>query len=313
MIRAALLLALLALGACTHQIDESALLYPHRGAGLDVAALAAEFPGHAIRREWIQAADGTRLHALRLERADAIASVLYLGGNGYTVGSFAAATAGAYRDLPVDLLLVDHRGYGGSEGQASVEALLDDALDVYRHAAERAGERGLPLLVHGQSLGSFLAGHIAAEHRLDGIVLESSVTTVEEWARHFHGMQPWWVRLVVRRVEPAPGLRGRGNAPVMDELDEPVLFLVGADDALTPPAFTRELHARARVPGRCKRLVVVPGRGHDGATQSAEFREGMEWLLAPGRAREAAATMQPPRRPTRERPDATAVLASRCA
>lgn len=313
MIRAALLLVVLALGACTHQIDESMLLFPHRGAVLDVGALAERFPAYEVRLEWITAGDGTRLQVLHFERADAVAVVLYFGGNGYTIGNFASATAGAYRGLPVDLVLVDHRGYGGSGGRASVEALLDDALVVHRHAAERARERGLPLLVHGHSLGSFLAGHVAAAHRLDGLVLESSVTTVEDWGGHFQTMQPWWIRLAVRGVEPAPALRGRGNAGLMDRLDEPVLLVVGDEDALTPARFTRELYARARLPERCKRMVVVPGKGHDGATQSWEFREGVEWLLSLRPVRVAAATMQPPRRPTRERPDAATDLPAPCA
>lgn len=313
MIRAALLLVVLALGACTHEIDESMLLYPHRGVAVDVGALAGQFPSHEVRREWITAPDGTRLQALRFERPDAVAAVLYFGGNGYTIGNFAAATAEAYRGLPVDLVLVDHRGYGGSGGRAGVEALLDDALVVHRHAAERARDRGLPLVVHGHSLGSFLAGHVAAAHRLDGLVLESSVTTIEDWGGHFQSMQPWWMRLAVRRVEPAPALRGRGNAALMDRLDEPVLFLVGADDALTPARFTRALYAGARLPERCKRLVVVPGKGHDGATQSREFREAMEWLLSLRPPGGSAVTMQPPRRPTRESPDAAADLPAPCA
>ena len=313
MIRAALLLVVLALGACTHEIDESMLLYPHRGAAVDVETLAGQFPSHEVRREWITAPDGTRLQALRFERPDAVAAVLYFGGNGYTIGNFAAATAGAYRGLPVDLVLVDHRGYGGSGGRAGVEALLDDALVVHRHAAERARDRGLPLVVHGHSLGSFLAGHVAAAHRLDGLVLESSVTTIEDWGGHFQSMQPWWMRFAVRRVEPAPALRGRGNAGLMERLDEPVLFLVGDEDALTPARFTRALYAGARLPERCKRLVVVPGKGHDGATQSREFREAMGWLLSLRPPGDAAVTMQPPRRPTRERPDAAADLPAPCA
>ena len=286
MIRAALLLGLLAVAACTYQVDESLLLHPHRGAPLDLGALDTAFPAHAVRREWILASDGTRLQAVRLERVDAVASVLYFGGNGYTIGNFGAATAAAWRDLPVDLVLVDHRGYGGSAGQASVQALLDDAGAVYRHARVGARERGLPLLVHGHSLGSFLAGEVAAAHRLDGLVLESSVTTVEDWARHFHSLQPWWVRLFVRRVEPAQVLAGRGNAALMARLDEPVLFLAGAADGLTPARFTRRLHARARLADACKRLVVVPGRGHDDASRSAEFREGARWLLSVVAARD---------------------------
>src|SRR5690606_15558173 len=72
--------------------------------------------------------------------------------------------------------------------------------------------------------------------------------------------------------------------------------------------FTRALYAGARVPERCKRLVVVPGKGHDGATQTAEFREAMEWLLSLRPPGGTAVTMPPPRRPTRESPDAAADL-----
>src|SRR5690606_30561650 len=119
---------------------------------------------------------------------------------------------------------------------------------------------GMPLLLHGHSLGSFMAGHVAAERKVDGVILESSVTTTEDWTAHLRSQQSWWLRMLVWRVEPDEALSRMGNQAAVARLDEPVLFVVGADDDITPPRFSRSLFETAPLPQGRKQLLVVPGR-----------------------------------------------------
>ncbi|PJF33247.1 MAG: alpha/beta hydrolase, partial [Phototrophicales bacterium] len=117
---------------------------------------------------------------------------MYFGGNQFTVRQSGAKILRALSSVGVNLIMFDHRGYGESTGTPSVENLRQDAIDNYDFARKLIQGK---LIVHGQSLGSFEAGAVASVRSLDGLVLESSATNVEEWA---NVLVPWYARLFVR-------------------------------------------------------------------------------------------------------------------
>jgi len=274
-----LVLSVLGLAGCTFNVKESNLVFGGAAPGPDIAQVREANAGYRIEEERIRTGDGEDLFSLRFIREDAVATVLYFGGNGYTISRQAGRTSGVYRDLPVNLVLVDHRGYGGSSGSASLAALMSDAVEL--HDAVRADPvlGSVPLVVHGHSLGSFMAGRLAEQRTLDGLVLESTVTTAEAWTAHLRSQQRWWIRALVWKVTPAENLRGLGNAGPVSGLDRPVLLVVGEDDEVTPPRFSRELYEAAPVPDDRKQLLVVPGRGHADAADSADFKTAVAGLL----------------------------------
>ncbi len=272
---AAWLLLVVVLSACTYRVRESNIVIARVGPPADVAALATMSPEARIAAAPILTADGATLHSVQLLRDDAVATVLYFGGNGYTLAKFAPDTLRTYAGAPVNVVLVDHRGYGGSTGTASLAALLSDALQVHDAVQNDAAFGGLPVIVHGHSLGSFMAGHVAQHRTLDGLILESSVTTTEDWMAHLRSQQALWARLLVRRVAPDRALAGQGNAAVVGTLDEPVLFVVGADDDVSPPRFSQALFDATPLPANRKRLLVVPDRGHMNAAASPAFADAL--------------------------------------
>lgn len=274
-----LVLAASWLAGCTHRFEEGHLLRPQPAPATDLAALSEQYPGYRFEESRLPVAGQASLYLLQLHRDDARATVLYFGGNGYRIGLHAGHSLRAYQDVPVNLVLVDHRGYGGSTGVPTIAALKDDALAAYDHLHAEAMRTGQPLLVHGQSLGSFLAGHVADARTLDALVLESSVTTAEDWTAAMRARAGFWTRLMVRRIEVDTPLRGAGNLDVARRLDEPVLVVVGADDLTTAPAFSQALYDAAPLAAADKRLLVVPERGHNNATHSEAFAGQMAWLL----------------------------------
>ena len=240
----------LALCACSYTVAERNLVIPRAG-----EAIQAGTRGDG---RWIvepldaKAEDGTLLHGAKFKRTDSVATVLYFGGNGFVLSRHADHVLAVYRDLPVDVVVFDHRGYGANPGATSIDALFRDGLALYDQTREAAPTR--LLLVHGHSLGSFIAGHIASERRLDGLILESTATTAEEWARRRAGLMRFLIRI---RVEPA--LQEQGNLSLMHDLDEPVLFATGKEDTITKPIMARELYETAAVEPVDKRLLIVPG------------------------------------------------------
>lgn len=278
-LRSLLLLAFLPLAGCVQQYKEEDLVRAMPAPAPSITGLKSEFPIFDAVEVRIPVSGGAELYSLRLIRRDARATVLYFGGNAYRTGVMAGRTIASYAALPVNLVLMDHRGYGASSGIPGIDALMEDALTAYDHLRADEALAPLPLIVHGQSLGSFMAGHVAARRKLDGLVLESSVTTTGDWAEQLRRQWPMWQRMLVRRVDVAPALAGRGNLEVVRHLDEPVLFVVGELDPLTPPGLSRELFDATPLADDRKHLLVVPGAGHNDATESPEFRDAMRVFL----------------------------------
>jgi fermentation-respiration switch protein FrsA (DUF1100 family) len=249
---------LLALACCTTEVSERQLLRPVAGGTLSQAHLAQAAPAYAMTRQDIVAPDGARLHAVHLRQPGARTTILYFGGNGYTIGRFGAWTASVFAPLGVDLFIVDHRGYGQSQGVPTIAAMEADALAVFDHVAALPDMEAKRIVLHGHSLGSFIAGHVGARRSTGGVVLESSVTTAEDWVR---AATPGAAKAFVKvRIEEQ--LKGRGNLANMALIDEPLLILVGEKDRTTPPRLSEALFAASPLPPDRKRLTLVAGAGH---------------------------------------------------
>lgn len=244
------------LSACVAQVSESQFIRPVPGGTLTAEALGAAAPSYTLTRHSIASADGAKLHAVYLRQPGAKATVVYFGGNGYTIERFGASTAAFFAPLGVDLLIADHRGYGLSQGTPTAAALEADGLAVFDYL------RGLPnvdpvrILLHGQSLGSFTAGNVAANRPAAGVVLESSITTIEDWVEAQTAGMPVKVKI-------DDTLKGRGNLSKMSAIDEPLLLLVGRVDKTTPARFSEALYEASSLSPERKLLKIVEGAGHN--------------------------------------------------
>ena len=272
---AAALLASVALSGCIRvSLSETDVYLPQPGASAPPAKLAVGGVEYAVEPQTIISADGTRLAGALLRRPGAVRTVLYFGGNLFTMQANAAEVAQVLAPLGVNIMVLDYRGYGASgSGPLKMDPILGDALAAFDHLASRPGMDPSRIVVHGHSLGSFMAGHVAANRPTAGVVLESSATTAEAYARH---QVPFLARPFVR-LDIAESLRRQGNLQQMPRIDEPLLLLVGSADRPMPPRFSRELFQASTLPPERKRLLVVPGAGHNDvlhhASAIAAYRE----------------------------------------
>ncbi|HEX8386510.1 MAG TPA: alpha/beta fold hydrolase [Rubricoccaceae bacterium] len=263
-------------GCATVNVTEQGMLHAQSAVSPRSAVasvVAAALPGVTYEEQTVIAADGTALFGALLRRPGADLTVVYFGGNEYTVERFGTGQARALLPSGANVLLVDHRGYGWSAGEPTVELLLSDALDVFDHAA------GLPgvgaVVVHGQSLGSFLAAHVGANRPAAGVVLESSATTPQEWAE---ARVPRHYRPFVRVHVDGP-LGAVDNRAAVGRITEPLLLLVGAEDATTPAVLSRRLLEASPLPDGEKMLVVVEGAGHNDVTGQPAFADAYRAFL----------------------------------
>lgn len=216
-----------------------------------------EQAGVTLDELFVEGAGGVHLNAWHLTQPEAKGTVLYFGGNGFFL-VHSEDYIEAMTDFPVNLVLVDYRGYGKSAGEPSVEALRRDALVVFDYVVDSlAGARPRATVVHGHSMGTFMAARVGQKRRAAGVILQNPATTAEQWTDH---LTPWYLELFLT-LEPSAPLREINNLKQVRDLDEPLLIIGGAQDNITDPAMARRLHEAA--PEGQTTLAVIDSVGHN--------------------------------------------------
>lgn len=123
--------------------------------------------GHGEHATTIRANDGTLLRGWFFNRGAGTPLVVFYGGNAMNVGNFANIAAA---DPTRSYLLMNYRGYGGSEGAPSESTLVNDANQCITYARAKMGTPG-PLALVGYSLGSGVAMQVAATKSAASLVL----------------------------------------------------------------------------------------------------------------------------------------------
>ncbi|WP_229256831.1 alpha/beta hydrolase [Duganella lactea] len=215
---------------------------------------AASAPGWKLDELALPSA-GAALHGVAASRPGNALTVLYFGGNAFHLDQHGAEVLAAVAPCGADVTIFDYRGYGRSKGQPSIAALQQDALRIFDDVNSRHPGK---VVLHGQSLGSFVAAYVAQQRpAVRGLILESTTTNARDWS---NAMLPWYVWPFVR-LRTSPELQGIDNVAAASAYAGPALVLVGENDGVTPPRLASKVYAALQSPAR--RLVLVPGAGHN--------------------------------------------------
>ena len=236
----------------------------------------------------IRAADGTELFAWFLPaRGKPRATVLYLHGNAENISTQFANVAW----MPArgfNVLALDYRGYGGSQGSPSFAGVQLDIDAAMRALLARPDVDPDRIIVFGQSLGAALAVHYVAHSpyrsSVRAVVLDSPFSDyrgiVREKLAGFFLTWPFqWIARITVENDYSPSASVEAIAPI------PVLFIHGDDDLVVPPHHSQRLYERAREP---KELWVLPDIGHIQAVRNREVRERLAHFLERHSAESAA-------------------------
>jgi uncharacterized protein len=193
-------------------------------------------------------------------------AVLFLHGNAGNISHRLDKLAILYR-LGADVLLLDYRGYGESEGAPSESGLYRDADAAYDWLIARGVPAG-GIVVYGESLGGTVATDLAARRPVGALVLESTPSSIVGVARHHYPFLPVGAFLHDRYDALAR----------IDRVSAPILILHSPDDEIVPFEMAEAMLAAARAP---KRLVRLRGGHNDGfLVAAAIYREALREFLA---------------------------------
>ena len=239
-------------------VTERSLLRPVPGGLLTAEAVASVASGYALEPQIVAAANGAILKGVLLRRAGATRTVLFFGPNVFTVER-GVAIAQILAPFDVNIMMMDYRGYGASGGTPSIAAFMTDGEAIFDHLASLPGIGSRSIVVHGHSIGSFVAGHVAAVRPTGGVVLQSSATAAEDFVK---GQIPPALQDSVKIVV-EDSLKSQGNLQNMDKLDEPLLIIVGASDKVTVPSMSEALYKASTLPEKRKHLAIIARAGHN--------------------------------------------------
>ncbi|MDX1624798.1 MAG: alpha/beta fold hydrolase [Gemmatimonadota bacterium] len=210
-----------------------------------------------------EAADGVEIHGwwfpagrARREAVPRRGAAIYFHGNAGTITSRGDLAENLAR-LGLDVLLIDYRGYGASEGEPSEEGLYADAEAAWREVLERGAEPG-EIVLFGNSLGSAVAVELAARVEEDpatggpaGLVLIGPMPDTRTVGRALYPLVPGFLLTWEDHRYAAIDRIG--------EVGAPILFARGAHDRVIPREASRSLYEAA---GEPRRWIDVPAAGH---------------------------------------------------
>ena len=233
------------------RIFESRLIffpnYPDRlGGDLNPRGLGAE-------DVWLSANDGTKLHAWWIPNQAAKFTFLAFHGNAGNIADRATVYE-FLRDTPANVLALEYRGYGRSEGTPSERGVHRDADAAYLYLVNTKSIDPKTIVSFGQSLGTAVAAHLAANHEVGGIVLEAPFPSASNVARRFYWFLPGVGLLMHSQFNTKKRLK---------EISAPVFIVHCNQDPVLPFQFGQDVYNAARSP---KTFLEINGQCHEEAS-----------------------------------------------
>ena len=201
----------------------------------------------------LKRSDGATADGVWIEQAGSKAVIIYFSGNAMRIKEDYNSLLPELLKLKTDVVWLDHRGTGGSDGEPSVDTLFQDGLETYDYVTSRTAKKIIP---HGMSLGSFVAGSIATEKSVDGLILEGSATNTDDW---LDSSLPWYLK-VFANVSIEGQLKTAGNSKVVQQYSGPIFIIIGENDKVTPVNLSEKLYQQSI--STDKHILVVKGRRH---------------------------------------------------
>jgi len=212
--------------------------------------------------------DDVQLHGWYIPQRDSKHVLLFFHGNAGNI-SHRRESIEIFHRLGLNVLIIDYRGYGQSEGKPSEQGLYQDATAAWRYLTENKGLAPEQIIIFGRSLGGTIAARLAAGVQARGLILESTMSSARDFARQVFKVL---ARLVVIRYD-------FNTAEYLEHVNVPVLVLHSPDDEIMPFNLGEKVFESAHQP---KQFVRMRGDHNNGFLLSQpEYEQQLSnWIKA---------------------------------
>lgn len=220
------------------------------------------FP-YSFEEKFITASDGKRINALLFKCKDPKGVILYLHGNAEALDQW-GQLAPVYTALHYDILMIDYRGYGKSEGTISSETqLYSDVQAAYDLLLKSYTEKNI--VVVGYSIGTGPAAMLAARNHPQQLILQAPYYSMTDLVQHW-----------------APGIDTAlipfqlNTSVFLQKITVPVNIFHGDADETVYYGSSQKLKQFLK-PG--DKLITLKGAGHTGMTTNKDYLDGLRETL----------------------------------
>ncbi len=193
-------------------------------------------------------------------------TILFFHGNGEIAADY-DDIGPLFTGRSINFIVADYRGYGCSEGNPTVTAMMADCHRIFDFVTGWNRQNGYTgaMIVMGRSLGSASALELAAAHedRIDGLVIESGFAWAGPLLRLL-GVSPEGIGVDDRN--------GFANVNKIQKYTKPTRIIHAEFDHIIPLADGKALFDAS--PAADKVLVEIPGANHNDI-----FLRGMDRYL----------------------------------
>ena len=197
-------------------------------------------PEGATEEHWIETPDGETLHAWYCRAEKPVASTVFCHGNTGNL-TLSAHVIPHLLNAGTNTLFFDYRGFGKSTGTPSLGGVISDGITASRFH-DKIRPKGLATVLYGYSLGGAVAAQVIRRHPFDGLILQSTFTSL-----------PKITRVLFPRI-PLHLLAGNlfDTLSVIRNLQVPLLLMHGGEDEVCPCSMAHEIFDACSAPKTIK-------------------------------------------------------------
>jgi len=204
-------------------------------------------PAGAVEEHWIDTPDGEVLHAWYCRAEHPKASGVFCHGNTGNLTT-SADVIPHLLNAGFNVLFFDYRGFGRSTGIPTYRGVIADGVTASRYH-DKIRPKNLPCILYGYSLGGGVAAQVIRRHPFDGLILQSTFTSLPRITRVLFPRLPlhWFVGDLFDTVS------------VVNRLQVPLLVMHGTADETIPCWMGHEIFSACTTE---KRIHIIEGGLH---------------------------------------------------
>ena len=190
-------------------------------------------------------------------------AIIYFGGNAEGVENNIPLFSQIFSGRTV--YLVNYRGYGGSSGEPTEQALFDDALVVYDYVKKQ--HKNISII--GRSLGSGVASYVASQRDVEKLALITPYDSIKNVAQSHYPIFPvkWLLKDAFDSLSRAT------------EISSPTLIMMAEFDQVIPRKHSEKLAASMQ--HLDLQTHVLAATNHNDIGASRDFAKHLQSFLNP--------------------------------
>ncbi len=173
--------------------------------------------------------------------------IVFFSGNAGNM-SYHLDTVEILYEFGYSIMTYDYREFGASTGVLTEQAQYEDTELIWKYLTETKNFAPEKIILLGRSLGGAMASWLASQHKVGGLIMESSFTSMLDMGRVYYKWLP--TELILRWKY--------DNGSRISDLNCPILFIHSKEDELIPYQQAEQLYEKAKNP---KKFLTLEG-GH---------------------------------------------------